>query len=74
LKIGKLVANNLKQLRENKGLTLEELGSKIGVSRQAIWNMENDTSWITKDKAAKLSKALGVEEHVIFQIDTSKIK
>jgi len=31
-----ILKNNLKEVRQNKGLTQEELGANVGVSRQTI--------------------------------------
>ncbi len=35
------LAERLKQLRKEKGLTQEQLGKVIGVQKQAIWKYEN---------------------------------
>lgn len=48
-------------------MTLDQLGEHIGVSRQAIWNLENEKSWITIDKVEKLSKAFKIEQDALFQ-------
>lgn len=71
VKITTVLARNLKVLREAHGLTLDQLGKSIGVSRQAIWNIENEKSWITLDKIEKLAKAFNIEQDVLFQ---NKIK
>ena len=67
VKISTVLATNLKSLREAHGLTLDELGKQIGVSRQMIWNLENEQSWITLDKVKKLSEFFGIEEDKLFQ-------
>ena len=67
VKISTVIATNLKSLREAHGLTLDELGKQIGVSRQMIWNLENEQSWITLDKVKKLSEFFGIEEDKLFQ-------
>ena len=67
VKISAVLANNIKSLREAHGLTLDELGKEIGVSRQMIWNLENEQSWITLDKVKKLSTFFKIEEDKLFQ-------
>lgn len=74
VKISKVLAINIKELRESKGLTLNDLGEKIGVSRQAIWNLENENSWITLDKIEKICKFFKIEEHELFQLEKSSKK
>lgn len=70
VKITAVLAKNIKMLRESKNMTLDQLGEEIGVSRQAIWNLENEKSWITIDKVEKLSKCFKVEQDVLFQNKT----
>lgn len=70
VKITTVLAKNVKQLREAHGLTLDQLGEAIGVSRQQIWNIENEKSWITLDKIEKLAKHFNVEEDLLFQNKT----
>ncbi len=65
-----MLARNLKTLREAHGLTLDQLGKQIGVSRQAIWAIENEKSWITVDKIEKLAEAFNIEQDVLFQNKT----
>ena len=35
-----ILKNNLKEVRQKKGLTQEELGANVGVSRQTIISIE----------------------------------
>ena len=70
MKITAVLAKNIKTLRESKNMTLDELGEKIGVSRQAIWNLENEKSWITIDKIEKLANYFKVEQDQLFQNKT----
>lgn len=71
LKISKVLAHNISKLREERGLTLDQMGKALGVTRQAIWNLENETSWITTDKIEKLSIFFNIEQHELFQVDTA---
>lgn len=70
VKITAVLARNIKMLREAHNMTLDQLGELIGVSRQAIWNLENEKSWITIDKVEKLSKAFKIEQDALFQNKT----
>lgn len=53
-----MVGERIKQMRIRKGLTLEELGAKIGVEKATIWKYENgrvtDTKWNRLVKMAKV--------------------
>lgn len=55
------IGERIKQLRINKGMTQEELGSKIGVRKQAIYKYEQGLVVnLKRDVIGKLSKALEV--------------
>jgi transcriptional regulator with XRE-family HTH domain len=67
LKISEVLSQNIKSLREAHGLTLEELGEKLGISKQAMWSIENEKSWITLKNVEKLSEFFHVEQDFLFQ-------
>ncbi len=48
--------NNLKICRENKRMTAKEVSEKIGVSKQAIYNMETGASNPSVDTLIKLAE------------------
>lgn len=52
--------NRLKELRQEKKLTQEELASEIGVSKITILRWENGERQIKPDKAQKLADYFGV--------------
>ena len=52
--------NNLKVCRENKIMTAKEVSEKIGVSKQAIYNMEAGTSNPSVDTLIKLAELYSV--------------
>lgn len=55
------LAERLRQLREQKELSLEELASKAGISKTYLWELEKDTSGEKKPSAdvlLRLAKAL----------------
>lgn len=55
------LAERLRQLREEKQLSLDELAAKAGISKTYLWELEKDTSGAKKPSAdvlLKLAKAL----------------
>lgn len=53
--------NKLKQVRESKGLTLEQLADLVGCTRQNIAKIENGTSEPKLSLAIKISDVLGID-------------
>ena len=49
----------IKQKRESKGLTQEELGKKIGVNRSTVAMWETGEAMPRADKLPELAKILG---------------
>ena len=57
----------IKEIREQKGMTQEELSSESGVSRVTISSLENGTERATTTKTlVKIARALGVSVDQIF--------
>lgn len=55
------VGERIKELREMRGMTLEELGNKVGVGKSTVRKWENGMiENMRRDKIAKLAAALGV--------------
>ena len=52
--------NNLKICRENKRMTAKEVSEKIGVNKQAIYNMESGMSNPSVDTLIKLAELYNV--------------
>jgi DNA-binding XRE family transcriptional regulator len=60
----------LKEAREAKGITQEELAEKASVSRTTIWNLEtNPNAKTTTMTLVKLATALGTTVGEIFFAD-----
>lgn len=59
----------LKELREKKGLTQEELACDAEVSRSTIGMIEVGKRDITLGKLEKLAKALDVEPYELLKFD-----
>ena len=56
-----MLSNNLKKLRKERGLTLDDLAKALDTSRQTIHRYENGIiSNVPPEKVAKLAGALGV--------------
>lgn len=52
--------NNFKICRKNKNMTAKEVSEKIGISKQAIYNMENGTNNPSIDILTKLAELYNV--------------
>lgn len=56
------VGQRIKKLREAQGMTLAELGSRVGVTPQAVSNWENrQTKGINGASLLRAAEALGVD-------------
>ena len=64
LTLGQFIANRRKYL----GLTQEELGEKIGVSKSAVAKWEIDGGLPDRDNLVRLSKAIGVSVDDLHKI------
>lgn len=58
--------NRLRELRTSAGWTQEELGSRVGVSRQAIIAIETDRHDPSLDLAYRLAACVGQSVESIF--------
>ena len=61
--------NNLKKLRESKGLSREKLGDNLGVSRQTINSIENGKFDPSLTLAIKLTKFFDEPIDSIFELE-----
>jgi putative transcriptional regulator len=61
-----ILRNNLKDIRQKKGLTQEELGSNVGVSRQTIISIERYRYKPTLELAMKIALELNVKIEKLF--------
>lgn len=74
MKISKILAHNLTILRDKHRLSVIEVAERCKVTRQAIYQVESGNKWISLPLLESLCKLYKVEEHELFQIDTSNIK
>jgi putative transcriptional regulator len=59
----------LKEVRQNKGLTQEELGANVGVSRQTIISIERYRYKPTLELAMKLAEKLNIKIEKLFYFE-----
>ena len=57
----------LKRLREERVMTLRELGEKAGVSKDTIWRLEHGRSGAYPSTIRKLAQALAVEPQELIK-------
>lgn len=62
---------SLRNLRLNKGLTLEETAKYLGITKQGYWNYEKGIRKIPLEVAVKLSKLFNVTTEEIFLYSNS---
>ena len=58
--------NKIKKIREQKGLTQEEVAKKAGIYTNYYAKIERGVITTSIEKATKIAKALGVEVSDIF--------
>ncbi|MDB4060035.1 helix-turn-helix transcriptional regulator [Flavobacteriaceae bacterium] len=64
-----ILKNNLKQVRQKKDLTQEELGANVGVSRQTIISIERYRYKPTLELAMKLAEELNIKIEKLFYFE-----
>lgn len=61
------IGENIKRLREQAGMTQEDLGEILGITHSAVSLIESDKRGITVEKVQKIAKALGVTIYEILE-------
>jgi transcriptional regulator with XRE-family HTH domain len=61
MRLRKLVAKNLRRLRQAKGLSQEELADLAGINRNYVGMLEREEHAATVDVLEKLAEVLGVD-------------
>lgn len=59
--------NHLKSLRAERNWTQEELGKRVGVSRQAIIALENGKHTPSLDLAYRIATEFGISVEQVFE-------
>lgn len=69
------IGQKIKDLREKRGLTLEEVGNKVGVGKSTVRKWENDIIDMKRDKIAKLAETLGCSPLYLlgYEIDEEQL-
>lgn len=63
--------NRIKELRKQKGVTMDGLAEYMGVSQGTIVNWENGSSQVKKDKYQKLANYFNVSEAYLLECSDS---
>jgi len=66
MKLAKAISQNIKTLREQKGLSQTELAERTGVSVRYISQMENSASNVSVEVVDRLAKGLQCSASDIF--------
>ena len=64
-------SSRLKQLRIEKGMSMEELGTKVGVRKTTIWNYEHMERQPKISVAIELAKALNADWEYLIGMDVT---
>tara|TARA_B100001059_G_scaffold13036_2_gene10463 strand:- start:127 stop:327 length:201 start_codon:yes stop_codon:yes gene_type:complete len=64
-----LLKNNLKELRQKNNLTQDDLGKRVGVSRQTIISIETYRYKPSLELAMKISRELNLKIERLFYFD-----
>lgn len=54
------------QWRENAGLTLEQLGGRLGVGKNTVWRWETEQDRLSPSKIAAIADALGIDSTDLY--------
>jgi transcriptional regulator with XRE-family HTH domain len=67
MKLRRLVARNLRRLRQKSGLTQEELADQAGLNRNYIGMLEREENAPTVDSLEQIAEALSIDPIAFFQ-------
>jgi transcriptional regulator with XRE-family HTH domain len=65
--LGKIVARNLRRIRQEKGLSQEELAYAVGINKNYVGMIERCENSPTVDMIERLAKALKVKPMQLFE-------
>lgn len=61
--------NKLKELRQKKGLTQENIAVELGISQKAYSKIENNKVCLSNEKMARISEILEVSPDVLCSLN-----
>lgn len=67
------MANRIRQLRQERGLTLDDLAAAIGTTFQQVQRLEVGTRRLSEKWIRPLASALGVEPAALFADETPNV-
>ncbi|GAA3243609.1 helix-turn-helix transcriptional regulator [Actinocorallia longicatena] len=62
----------LKRLREERGLSLAELGDAVGVQRSQVWHWEDGRTVPSPGRLVELAVALDIDPYALFDADEAE--
>jgi transcriptional regulator with XRE-family HTH domain len=72
MKLIEEVGKRIRLFRNQKGMSLEELGEKIGVSKSFVSKIENGKKPISLERIESISKALDIEVEYLL-VDRNRL-
>jgi transcriptional regulator with XRE-family HTH domain len=66
-KLGEIVAENLRRIRQERELTQEELAHRVGIDRNYVGMIERCENSPTVDMIERLSKVLQIDPAILFR-------
>ena len=67
MKLREIVARNLRQLRQAKGMSQEELADRAGINRNYVGLLEREQHAATVDMLEKLADILEIDPVAFFE-------
>lgn len=67
MKLREIVARNLRQLRQAKGMSQEELADRAGINRNYVGLLEREQHAATVDMLEKLADILEIDPIAFFE-------
>ena len=67
LTLGEIVAKNLRQIRQERQLSQEELAHRVGIHRNYVGMIERCENSPTVDMIERLSKVLQIDPAILFK-------
>lgn len=65
------IGQRLQYVRANKGLTLDQLAERAGISKSFLWEVEHDNSGISGEKLLRVANALSASLEFLLRGEPS---